>query len=241
MTSPDALTALLELQALDSQVHSIMGTAQAVRTSETVSALVARRAQAIQAAKDLDAAAKEATQAVERAEATVREIQAKIDRDTDRLNRGGSAKELMGTQHEIDTLTRRRAAAEERQFEAMEHAESVAADRERKLPLLRAADAEARQAVAQRDEELATLKSRHGELTGRRPGVVNAVGDTALVASYDALRNARGGGRIAVARFQEDTCGACGTHYSPGDAQTIRETPPDTVPTCLECSAMLVR
>ena len=123
----------------------------------------------------------------------------------------------------------------------MEHAEAVVADREQKLHLLRAADAQAKEAVAQRDQDLAALKERHQELTAQRPGRVSAVGDETLVARYDSLRNARGGGRIAVARFERETCGACGTHMSPGDAQSILNAPAGTIPTCIECSALLVR
>lgn len=236
-----ALTALLDVQAVDSELHGIMAKAKSQQESEHVKALRGRRTQAIEAAKQLDAQGKEAASAVDTAEAKVRDIQAKIDRDTERLNQGGAAKDLMGIQHEIDTLTKQRGDAEDTQYQAMEHAEAVAADREQKLPLLRAADAQAKEAVTQRDQELAALKERHPELTAQRPGLVSAVGDEALVKRYDSLRNARGGGRIAVARFDRDTCGACGTHMSPGDAQTIANTPAASIPTCIECSAMLVR
>lgn len=236
-----ALTALLGLQTVDSELHGIMVKAKSLQESEHVKALLARRTQAIEAAKQLDARGKEAASGVDTAEAKVREIQVKIDRDTERLNHGGTAKDLMGIQHEIDTLTKQRGEAENAQYQAMEHAEAVAADREQKLPLLRTADAQAKEAVAQRDQDLAALKERHQELTAQRPGRVSAVGDDALVKRYDSLRNARGGGRIAVARFERDTCGACGTHMSPGDAETIAHTPAGSIPTCIECSALLVR
>ena len=235
-----ALIALLDLQAVDSELHAIMVKAKSLRESECVTSLLARRAQAIEAAKQLDARGKEAASAVDAAETKVREIQAKIDRDTERLNRGGTAKDLMGIQHEIDTLTKRRGEAEDAQYRAMEHAEAVAADREQKFPLLRAADAQARDAVTERDQGLAELQDRHGELTAQRPERVGAVGHDGLVARYDSLRNARGGGRIAVARFERETCGACGTHMSPVDAQSIRNAPAGTIPTCIECSALLV-
>ena len=236
-----ALAALLDLQAVDAELHSIMIKAQALKESEHVKALMARRGQAVQAAKELDAQGQEAASAVDAAERKVQDIQAKIDRDTERLNHGGTAKDLMGIQHEIDTLTKHRGEAEEDQYRAMEHAETVAADREQKLPLLRAADSEAKEAVAQRDRDLAALRERHQELAAQRPGRVSAVDDQALVKRYDSLRNARGGGRIAVARFERDTCGACGTHMSPVDAATVTETPADSIPTCMECSALLVR
>lgn len=236
-----ALIALLDLQAVDSELHGIMAKAKSLQESEHVKSLLARRTQAIEAAKHLDARGKAAASAVDLAETKVGEIQAKIDRDTERLNHGGAAKDLMGIQHEIDTLTTQRGEAEETQYQAMEHAEAVAADREQKLPLLRAADAQARDAVAERDRALAQLQDRHRQLTAQRPERVSAVGDETLIARYDALRNARGGGRIAVARFERETCGACGTRMSPGDAQAIGNAPAGTIPTCIECSALLVR
>lgn len=236
-----ALLALLDLQTVDSELHAIMVKAKSLQDSEHVKSLLARRTQAIEAAKQLEARGKEAASGVDVAETKVREIQAKIDRDTGRLNHGGTAKDLMGIQHEIDTLTKQRGDAEDAQYQAMEHAEAVAADREQKLPLLRAADAQARDAVSERDRGLAELQDRRRELTAQRPERVSAVGDETLVARYDSLRTARGGGRIAVARFERETCGACGTHMSPGDAQSILNAPAGTIPTCIECSALLVR
>ncbi|RUQ04737.1 hypothetical protein D8M38_10780, partial [Kocuria sp. HSID17582] len=53
-------------------------------------------------------------------------------------------------------------------------------------------------------------------------------------------RNARGGGRIAVARYENGTCGACGTRLSPADAAALEATPESTIPQCPECGAMLL-
>lgn len=242
MTDPrPSLITLLELQAVDSQLHTIMTRAQELRGSERVASLTARRSQAIAAAKQLDEAGRAAAQAVTAAETRVREVQERIDRDTARLHAGGTAKDLMGIQREIETLTAHRETAEERQLEAMEHAEAVAADREAKLPLLRAADAQAKEAVAERDRELAALKTRHEELSERRRTLTGAVVDRALLARYDTLRNARGGGRIAVARLEGATCTGCGSRLSPGDASEITAAPATGIPTCPQCSAMLVR
>lgn len=242
MTDPrPCLHTLLELQAMDSQLHTVMTRAQQLRGSEHITSLTARRARAIAAAKQLDEAGRAATEAVAAAEERVRGIQEKIERDTDRLHRGGAAKDLMGIQREIDTLTAHREAAEEHQLETMEHAETLAAGRETKLPLLRAADAQAREAVAERDRELDTLKTRHEELTARRRALAATVADRSLLERYDVLRNARGGGRIAVARFENATCTGCGSRLSPGDASAITSAPATQIPTCPECSAMLVR
>ena len=238
-SSRSALPALLDLQSLDSQILTTLNRAKALQSSETVAGLMRRRSQAIAAAQELDATQRRAQDAVESAEAAVSAIQAKIDRDTQRLNAGGTSKDLMGIQHQIDTLTAQRAAAEEAQLAAMDHAEEVAADRERKLPLLRAADSEARAAVVERDAELATLKEQHAALGEQRSRLAAAT-DAGLLARYDALRTARGGGRIAVARWEHGTCGACGTRLSPADAAALEATPESMIPQCPECSAMLV-
>jgi len=241
MTSPrSSLPALLQLQAVDSRLLATLARAKELQSSEHVAALMARRTQAIAAARELDAAVGRAQDAVQRAEATVAEIQARIDRDTERLSAGGTSKDLMGIQHQIETLTTQRARAEEEQLQTMEHAEEVAADRERKQPLLRAADAEARTAVAERDAELARLKEEHTQLTGERARLASAVPDASVLDRYDRLRTARGGGRIGVARWEHGTCGACGTRLSPADAAALEATPEPAVPQCPECSALLV-
>ena len=60
-----ALIALLELQAVDSELYAIMVKAKSLRESERVTSLLARRAQAIEAAKQLDARGKEAASAAD--------------------------------------------------------------------------------------------------------------------------------------------------------------------------------
>ncbi|MCC5673087.1 zinc ribbon domain-containing protein [Kocuria rhizophila] len=241
MASPrTSLTALLELQAVDSRLLTTLRRAKELQTSERVAALMTRRTQAIAAARELDAAVQRAQEAVQQAEQAVTEIQTRIDRDTQRLNAGGTSKDLVGIQHQIDTLTAQRDRAEEEQLGAMGHAEEVAADRERKQPLLRAADAEARAAVAERDAELARLQEEHARLGAERSRLASGIADAALLDRYDSLRTARGGGRIAVARWEHGTCGACGTRLSPADAAALEATPEATVPQCPECSAMLV-
>ena len=241
MTSPrSALPALLELQSVDSRLLTVMARAKELQTSERVASLMARRTQAIAAARTLETAQQDAEQAVAEAEREVTRIQDRIDKDTERLNHGGSAKDLMGIQHEIDTLTAQRGRAEDAQLQAMDHAEEVAADRDRKLPLLRAADTEAREAVAERDAELSRLKEEHARLTAERAQRASDFADHALLSRYDSLRTARGGGRIAVARFENGTCGACGTRLSPADAAAISATSEQTVPQCPECSALLL-
>ena len=241
MTTPrSSLPALLELQAVDSRLLTTLARAKELQTSEHVAALVARRTQAVSAARELDTVAQRAQDAVQQAETKVAEIQSRIDRDTARLNAGGTAKDLVGIQHQIEALTAQRTRAEEEQLHAMDHQEEVAADRERKQPLLRAADAEAREAVAERDAELAQLKEEHTRLTGERTRLASAVPDGSVLERYDRLRTARGGGRIAVGRWENGTCGACGTRLSPADAAALEATPESAVPQCPECSAMLV-
>ena len=241
MTSPrSALPALLELQSVDSRLLTVMARAKELQTSERVASLMARRTQAIAAARALETAQQEAERAVAEAEREVTRIQDRIDKDTERLNHGGSAKDLVGIQHEIDTLTAQRGRAEDAQLQAMDHAEEVTADRDRKLPLLRAADAEAREAVAERDAELSRLKEEHARLTAERAQRASDFTDPTLLNRYDGLRTARGGGHIAVARFDTGTCGACGTRLSPADAAALTNTPEQTVPQCPECSALLL-
>ncbi|MDO4919998.1 zinc ribbon domain-containing protein [Kocuria sp.] len=234
------LPALLELQRVDSQLLTTLRRAKELQTSEAVAALVTRRTQAVAAARELDAALQRAQDAVREAESAVAGIQSRIDRDTRRLNAGGTSKDLMGIQHQIDTLTAQRGRAEEEQLQAMDRAEEVAADRERKQPLLRAADTEARTAVAERDAELSRLKDEHARLTAERARRAAAVTDASVLERYDRLRTARGGGRIAVARWENGTCGACDTRLSPADAAALEATPETGIPQCPECSAMLV-
>ncbi|GGG70231.1 hypothetical protein GCM10011374_38430 [Kocuria dechangensis] len=239
--TPEQQRALLELERVDARLRRI-GTRIGELTSdpETAAALQLR-ARAIAAAKELDAAEQAVRERLDAAEQKVARVQASIDKDRRRLEQGGSAKDLMGLQHELETRTRQLAEAEDAELEIMQELDDAVARRARITPRLKEADADARRRVAARDEEGRALTIERDELAQTREAAAAAVGAPALVARYERIRTGRGTERPAAAELRGTSCGSCGTTLSPTDAAEFRTAPGDAVLNCPECGVILVR
>lgn len=239
--TPEQQRALLELERVDARLRRIAARIAELKTDPEVAAALQLRARAIAAAKELDAGEQGIRERLAAAEEKVARVQASIEKDRRRLEQGGSAKDLMGLQHEIDTRTRQLAEAEEAELELMQELDDAAAHRARITPRLKEADADARRRVAARDEEGRVLTTEREELAVTRPAAVQAVGAPALVARYERIRTGRGTERPAAAALRGTACGSCGTALSPTDAAAFRAAGPGEVLTCPECGVILVR
>ena len=171
-----------------------------------------------------------------------REVDVVIDRerrDTERLRSGqGSAKDLQATQHELESLARRRAALEETQLEVMERQESAAAavtaakERVQKLAV------ELRALLTERDRRWADIDSEAAQITQQRPGVVAGL-PAELIALYVKLRADHNG--VGAALLRARRCEGCRLELNASDLGVLRSTAPETVVQCEECRRILVR
>ncbi|MFI7578894.1 CT398-like coiled coil hairpin domain-containing protein [Kocuria kalidii] len=239
--TPEQQRALLELERVDARLRRITARIAELRTDPDVAAALQLRARAIATAKELESGEQEIRDRLDAAEQKVARVQASIEKDRRRLEQGGTAKDLMGLQHEIDTRTRQLAEAEETELEIMQELDDALAHRARITPRLKEADAEARRRVAARDEEGQALTTERGGLAGARAAAAEGVDAPALLARYEKIRTGRGTERPAAAELRGTVCGSCGTGLSPTDAATFRAAAADEVLTCPECGVILVR
>ncbi|WP_298585089.1 zinc ribbon domain-containing protein [uncultured Kocuria sp.] len=233
--------ALLELERVDARLRRIAARIAELKADPDVAAALQLRARAIAAAKELESGEQEIRDRLAAAEQKAARVQASIEKDRRRLEQGGSAKDLMGLQHEIETRTRQLAEAEEAELEIMQELDDAVAHRARITPRLKEADAEARRRVAARDEEGQALTAERGGLAGTRTAAAEGVGNPALLARYEKIRTGRGTERPAAAELRGTACGSCGSALSPTDAATFRAAAEDEVLTCPECGVILVR
>lgn len=241
IATPEQQRALLELERVDARLRRIAARIEELRKDPDVAAALQLRARAIAAAQELEAGEEGIRRRLDEAEQKVARVQASIEKDTRRLEQGGTMKDLMGLQHEIETRTRQLAEAEESELEIMQELEDALGHRARITPRLKQADADARRHVAARDEEGRSLTAERDELAGTRPAAAEAVGNPALLARYERIRTGRGTERPAAAQLQGTACGSCGTALSPTDAAAFRAAGEDEVLTCPECGVLLVR
>ncbi|MFI7483068.1 zinc ribbon domain-containing protein [Kocuria sp. M1R5S2] len=239
--TPEQQRALLELERVDARLRRIAGRIVELKNDPEVAAALQLRARAITAAQELDAGEQEIRRRLDEAEQKVARVQASIEKDRKRLEQGGTMKDLMGLQHEIETRTRQLAEAEEAELEIMQELDDAVAHRARITPRLKEADADARRRVAARDEEGRSLTEERAGLAGPRAAAAEAVGNAPLLARYERIRTGRGAARPAAAELRGTTCGACGTALSPADAASFASSAADEVLTCPECGVIVVR
>ncbi|GAA1766373.1 zinc ribbon domain-containing protein [Kocuria aegyptia] len=239
--TPEQQRALLELERVDARLRRIAAHIAELKADPEVAAALQLRSRAIATAKELESGEQGIRDRLAAAEQKVARVQASIEKDRRRLEQGGSAKDLMGLQHEIETRTRQLAEAEEAELEVLQELEDAVAHRARITPRLKEADAEARRRVEARDAEGRALTTERGELAGARTTAVEGVGHPALLARYERIRTGRGTERPAAAELRGTACGSCGTALSPTDAASFRAAAADEVLTCPECGVILVR
>jgi len=145
----------------------------------------------------------------------------KIAADEARLYSGRirNPKELQDLQAEVESLRRRRAAAEERQLEALLAYEEAEAQLKAAHDHLRATEAEAKRANAALTAEWDRLIARETNLKAERESLLTII-TAADRAWYDKLRQAKKG--RALARLEDGVCTACGMEPTAADRQNVR-------------------
>lgn len=236
--SPAEQEELLRLQSLDTRLtqlaHRLGTLPQAAPLAELAShdqAVRGRRAEAIGTLED-------ARVELKRLESDVSVVEARIARDSDRLQHTSSVKDVSALESELASLKRRLSDLEEQELIVMERVEEAevavsSIDMQRDAIVADVAKLE-----AERDEAAGGLGVER-EQTERDRGVV-AGGITEPLLAFYEQRRVRGGG-VGAALLQARTCGGCGMTLTGSDLETVRRAAPDDVVQCPECDRILVR
>ncbi|MGG7508250.1 zinc ribbon domain-containing protein [Plantibacter sp. YIM 135249] len=172
-----------------------------------------------------------------RLESDVTTVEARIKRDTDRIQTSTSVKDVEALQSELASLQKRQNDLEEIELTVMQRVEDAEAgvaeaESERK-GLQELLD----EVIAKRDVQLVELRAEQERLEADRASIVPGI-PAELFALYEQRRT-RGG--TGAALFRAGTCGACNMTLNGNDLATVRSAGDDDVVQCPECSAILVR
>lgn len=236
--SPAEQARLLDLAEVDTELRQAAHQRRSLPEHDEVAAL-ATAAAALQSARgEVAVRVADLERAVRKAEADVELVRIRAAKDNERLNAGGSTRDLQGLQHEIETLARRQSDLEDAELEVMEQLEGAQAEASELDAQAEENRAAAAQATTRRDAALAGIDARVAELTGRRDLLVSSV-EPALLALYDRVASRSGG--VAAAKLVGTRCGACRVEFPAVDLADIRRAAPTQVVQCQECDAILVR
>ncbi|GAA1784075.1 zinc ribbon domain-containing protein [Agromyces lapidis] len=236
--SPAEQQELLRLQSIDTRVAqlahrlgSLPQTAPLAELAQRDSAVRGTRAEAIGALEDAKAE-------LARLESDVALVEARMARDSERLQHTSSVKDVTALEAELASLAKRRSDLEDQELVVMERVEEaeVAVS---SIDLQRAAIVtEVTALEAERDEAAGTLAVER-EQTERDREVVAAGVPAELLAFYEQ-RRARGAG-VGAALLRQRTCGGCTITLTGSDLEQVRRAAPDEVVQCPECDRILVR
>lgn len=163
-------------------------------------------------------------------------VEDRIAKDRERLQKTAIARDAIGMQHELETLSKRKAELEESELIVLERLES--------------ANISMTQNTEQKSQFEKDFQSQKEQLTSllhsekvRYDQQLRAIAESAealpeeLVAIYMAKRK-RG---LAIGRLLRNTCGACNMGLTAAAASELLAKADDELISCPECSAILVR
>lgn len=174
-----------------------------------------------------------------RLENEVDTVRTRAARDNQRMSAGGvPAKELEGLQHELVSLARRQSSLEDELLEFMEQRETIESE------------------LAQRDGELAALKTDVSDLEAVRDSAFAAIDDAArahqqdreqiavelpadLLALYEKVAAASGG--VGAAAIRQRRCQGCHLELAGNELTVLRSAAPDAVVRCENCRRIFIR
>lgn len=183
-------------------------------------------------------AAGDLKRSVAKAEADVQQVRTRMTRDQARLESGqGSAKDLQGLQHELETLARRQGVLEDEELEVMElleSAEVTVAGVEGELDKVRqqliGLRARVEEQVAEIDAEVAQVNRTRADSAAGVP--------KALLDLYEKVRERTG---LGAAKLFQRRCEGCRLQLTAQEIGQLRSAPEDTVFRHEECGRILVR
>jgi predicted nucleic acid-binding Zn-ribbon protein len=235
--APEDQALLLELQTLDTTLQQLARRAEKLPEREIVDRLTSTRAALERTRAEQSGAAEDVRLELKRTEADVEVVQARIVRDTGRLNTSASVKDVAALEQELEALGRRKSDLEDIELAVMETLEQREADlaaTEGELATISTAIAEA---TAARDAALAEIEAERAHAAANRQTIAARV-PADLLALYEKQRERYGTG---ASHLRGGVSSASGVALAATDMTKIRAAEPDDVILCPDSSAILVR
>jgi predicted nucleic acid-binding Zn-ribbon protein len=228
---------LLRVQELDSAIahaaRAIASPSQAARLAELEPQTADARSRRLAVSGELDDANAELT----RLESDVAVVEARMARDSERVQNTASVKDVAALEAELEALRRRRSDLEDIELSIMERTEGLEAQLG-ELDAERAGlDQEITALHAARDEEIAGWERKRADAVADRAAVVSAL-PADLVALYEKQRSRYG---IGAARLVGGVSLGSNMKLSPSDLADVHAAADDDVVLCPDSGAILIR
>lgn len=227
---------LVEIGAIDSKLLRLRSEIAKLDSSEVVSQAEDAFLKKSEELKTQRSALEDLETESKRTQTDLDLVEARIERDNQRLSQSSNPKDISGIQHELEALAKRKSQLEDTELDLLEQLD-VQREVVSQLEIQREA---LQQNQKQVQIELAnskqTLETELAELIAARGELSNSLNEQ-LMADYEK-RLTRG---IAVGKLVSGSCSACNISMTASALNEIRSTPAGIVAHCPECQAILIR
>jgi hypothetical protein len=235
--SPAAQRVLLDVQAIDTTLQQLAHRERSLPERAAVDALKAQADVMREFVSGRRGEREDAGLELGRVESDVQVVEARIARDSGRLQASSSVKDIQGLEHELESLRGRLSNLEEIELSVMEKVETLEGE------LGAAADSLTQHllqlAVVERarDTALVALGEERAEALAQRATLVATVPDDVL-ALYEKQRERYG---LGASHLRARVSSASGVELTGSDLAAVRHAAPDAVLLCPDSNAILVR
>lgn len=234
--TPENQRTLLDIADLDRRIAQ----AERARTKPSqagrISELVAIRQDQLRELTALAGTRDDVRTELKRLESDVAVVEARRNRDAERLAASTNPKDAQALEHELASLARRQSDLEDAELDVMGRLEEAEAAVAAQQALLDTTTAEGSALTAQAKADVAAATDLGAQLARDRAAVAETV-SPALLAEY----NRRAKNSAGAALLTRGTCEGCRILLPSTDLNDIRRAADDLVVSCPECGCILVR
>jgi len=235
--SPEAQARLLDLQAVDTRLSQLARREQTLPERAALDAIAAERVTIVADLAASTGTLEDAQTELRRVESDVAVVQARIDRDGERMLQTSSAKDASAFEHEIETLRRRQSDLEDIELAVMERVDEHQTAVDALAGALADLDDRRAEAQASVTAALESIAAARASTTADRAAIVASLPDD-LVALYERQRARYGTGASLLRRRISE---ASGVELHADELARVRAAAPDEVLICPSSEAILVR
>ncbi|WP_300266697.1 C4-type zinc ribbon domain-containing protein [Microbacterium sp.] len=234
--SPEHQRILLDVAELDRRIQQAERARTTPEQGPRINELAKQRQAQLQELTTLSGARDDARTELSRLESDVKVVEQRRTRDTERLATATNPKEAQALESELASLAKRVSDLEDMELEVMSRVEEADSAVAAQQALIDVTTAEGSELTAQAKAAVAAATTEHDQLSRDRAAITAEL-PADLLAEY-TRRSTRG---IAVGLLRRGTCEGCRMMLSGTDLNQVRQAEPDSVISCPECGAILVR
>ncbi len=235
--TPDEQARLLEVQSLDTRIQQLDHRAKSLPEHAALRELESSRLALTRSLTERTGEREDIAIELRRLESDVAVVEARIARDTDRVQSSSSAKDITALEHELTSLRKRLGDLEEIELTVMERLELQDAAVAEATAELAGVQTRATALESARDAALAELHAERRDVVAARSSLAARV-PADVLALYEKQRARYGWG---ASHLRGGVSSASGVRLNESDLKAIRAAAADDVVLCPDSNAILVR